>query len=257
VAFLNRDFTLKKYNELLDAFKKAGYNFQTLEDFVLSPLPKVVILRHDVDSWPLNALQIAELENTLGIKATYYFRKSPLSFKESIVKKIVEYEHEIGYHYEDLSVTNGNYEKAIKRFIENLSFFRNYYPVTTISMHGRPLSKYDSKDLWEKYDYHSYGLLAEPYLDIDFNEILYLTDTGNRWDGDKYSIRDYVRSKYSYGIHNTDEMIKHIHQALLPDRIMLNAHPARWNDNIIKWCIRYYLLTKPKYQVKKWIKKLR
>jgi len=251
---LNRDFTVRKYKELLDAFKEAGYEFQTVEDYVRKPNSRVVILRHDVDSWPQNALQMAELENELGIKSTYYFRKSWLSFQERIVQNIVGYGHEIGYHYEDLSVTNGNYEKAIKRFSENLSFFRQYYPVTTIAMHGRPLSKYDSKDLWNKYNYHSYGLLAEPYLDFDFNEILYLTDTGNRWDGGKYSIRDCVKSKYSYDIHTTDELIHYIQGGLLPDRIMLNVHPGRWNNSFIKWLIRYYILTLPKYQIKKLVK---
>ena len=254
---MNRDFTVRKYKELLDAFKKAGYEFQTVESYVKKPINRVVVLRHDVDSWPQNALQMAELENELGIKSTYYFRKSWLSFQERIVQKIVGYGYEIGYHYEDLSVAKGNYEKAIKRFSENLSFFRQYYPVTTIAMHGRPLSKYDSKDLWNKYNYHSYGLLAEPYLDFDFNEILYLTDTGNRWDGGKYSIRDCVRSKYAYNIHTTDELIKHIRGGLLPNKIMLNVHPARWNDDYFKWMLRYYILTLPKLFIKKTVKRRR
>ncbi len=136
-----RDFTVRKYSELLDAFKEAGYEFQTVESYVKKPINRVVILRHDVDSWPQNALQMAKLENTLGIKSTYYFRKSWLSFQEKIVQKIESYGHEIGYHYEDLSATKSNYEKAIIRFRENLSFFRQYYQVTTIAMHGRHLSK--------------------------------------------------------------------------------------------------------------------
>jgi hypothetical protein len=250
----DRDFTVRKYSELLDAFKEAGYDFQTVENYVRKPNNRVVILRHDVDSWPKNALQMAELENKSSIKSTYYFRKSWLSFKENIVQRIVGYGHEIGYHYEDLSSAKGNYKKAIKRFRENLSFLRKYYPVTTIAMHGRPLSKWDSKDIWNKYDYHSYSLITEPYLDFNFNEIFYLTDTGNRWDGDKYSIRDYVQSAYSYEIHNTNELIKHIQGGLLPNKIMLSVHPARWNNSFIKWWIRYYILTFPKLLIKKSIK---
>jgi hypothetical protein len=83
----DRDFTVRKYKELLDAFQEAGYNFQTVEDYVRKPKSRVVILRHDVDSWPQNAFQMAELENKLGIKSTYYFRKSWLSFQENIVQK--------------------------------------------------------------------------------------------------------------------------------------------------------------------------
>jgi hypothetical protein len=50
-----------------------------------------------------NALQMAKVESEKGIVATYYFRKSMLSFNEAVVRGIVELGHEIGYHYEDLA----------------------------------------------------------------------------------------------------------------------------------------------------------
>ena len=37
-----------------------------------------------------------------------------------------------------------------------------------------------------------YGIIAEPYFDLDFDEVFYLTDTGRRWDGDDVSVRDKV-----------------------------------------------------------------
>jgi hypothetical protein len=57
-------------------------------------------------------------------------------------------------------------------------------------MHGSPLSKYDNKMLWGKYDYHDFGIIGEPYFDVNFEEVLYLTDTGRRWDGKAVSVRD-------------------------------------------------------------------
>jgi|SRR5690625_113581 len=47
-----------------------------------------------------------------------------------------------------------------------------------------------SRDLWKWYSYRDYGIIAEPYFDLDFSRVLYLTDTGRRWDGDKVSVRD-------------------------------------------------------------------
>src|SRR5690625_8018545 len=47
-----------------------------------------------------------------------------------------------------------------------------------------------SRDLWKWYSYRDYGIIAEPYFDLDFSRVLYLTDTGRRWDGDKGSVRD-------------------------------------------------------------------
>src|SRR5690625_6415775 len=35
-----------------------------------------------------------------------------------------------------------------------------------------------SRDLWKWYSYRDYGIIAEPYFDLDFSRVLYLTDTG-------------------------------------------------------------------------------
>ncbi|HAF30100.1 MAG TPA: hypothetical protein DCG75_13750, partial [Bacteroidales bacterium] len=128
----------------------------------------------------------------MGIHGTYYFRILPKSFKPEIVKKIADLGHEIGYHYDDLAVCKGDYPKAFERFQKNLHILRTLAPVQTICMDGSPLSKFDNKHLWQKYDYKSLGILGEPYLDIDFNKVFYLTDTGRRWDGWKTSVRDKV-----------------------------------------------------------------
>lgn len=79
---------------------------------------------------------------------------------------------------------------AIREFERNLEKLRKISPVKTICMYGSPLSKYDNKKLWEKYDYRDYGIIAESYFNIDFNEVFYLSDTGRRWGGDSVSVRD-------------------------------------------------------------------
>jgi len=251
------DFTYRKYRELLKVLIEHKYQLGSLVAYMESPAPKCCIVRHDVDSWPSNALQMAKLEAELEISATYYFRISPLSFEKNIISSIVALGHELGYHYEDLTMHNGNMEKAIASFQNNLKHFREFYPVKTIAMHGKPLSRWNNLDLWKKYDYREFGLVCEPYLSLNYDEILYLTDTGNCWDGHKYSIRDEVNSAFNYKIHSTDDLINHIHNQQLPDRILMNIHPARWNDSLLRWIIRYYILTLPKYQTKKWVKQWR
>lgn len=252
-----RDFTLEMYSILCNKLDLAGYQFQTVESFIEKPSPRAVIIRHDVDSWPANALHMARIEAEHNIKATYYFRKSRLSFNRRIILSIVSYGHEIGYHYEDLANSNGKLDAAMKTFTKNLEFFRGYYPVKSIAMHGKPLSRWDSKDLWKYCNYRKFGLIAEPYLDIDFTKVMYLTDTGNCWDGNRYSIRDHVKSHYNHEMHSTTDVLNNIEQGKMPDQIMLNVHPARWNNNPIKWFVRYYLLTLPKYQAKIWLKLFR
>ena len=50
---------------------------------------------------------------------------------------------------------------------------------------GSPMSKYDSKDMWKEFNYKDYGIIGEPYFDVNFNEVMYLTDTGRTWKNQK------------------------------------------------------------------------
>lgn len=233
---MKRDFTLSVYKELLEELKNAGYQFYTFEKFCQNkPQGKIVILRHDVDLKPKNSYETAKIENELSICSSYYFRIVPQSNKPHVIKEIAALGHEIGYHYEDLVIAKGNKYKAIEHFIKHLEYFRNFYPVCTICMHGSPTSRFDNKRLWVKYDYHDYGILGEPYFDINFNQCLYLTDTGRCWNGSKFSIRDKVSGKYNFNFKSTFEIIRAIEDNTLPDQIMIATHPQRWSDSIYIW----------------------
>ncbi|MGE5348556.1 MAG: hypothetical protein ACM3NP_04665 [Actinomycetota bacterium] len=187
-----RDFTTDRLQLLLSSLKSAGYGFTTVAGYLHDLPSPAVILRHDVDARPVNSLRCAEMENRLGISGTYYFRTVSKAWDEGVIREIHRLGHEIGYHYEDLAVAGGRFERAIENFGRNLARLRHLTPVETICMHGSPLTKYDNRLLWEKYDYRDFGIKGEPYFDIDFNTVLYLTDTGRRWNGDRYSIRDRI-----------------------------------------------------------------
>jgi len=250
-----RDFTLRVYNELLNTIKIGNYTFQTLEEFLTNPAKRVVILRHDSDIWPGNDLKMAEIEKEHGITATYYFR-IPHTFDANIIKQIRDLGHEIGYHYENLVDANGDFKKAIESFKYNLLRLREIYPVKTVAMHGRPLSKWDSRLLWSKYNLLDFGLIGEPYLSIDYTSVFYLTDTGSRWDGGNVSIRDTVSNNYDHSIRTTFQLINNFKNNKLPDQILINAHAARWNDNLFIWVYRY-LLQKTKNSAKYFFKLLK
>ena len=83
---MKRDFTVRKYGELLDAFTEAGYNFQRVEDFIQKPNAQVVVLRHDVDLRNWAAIRLAKYEASKGIKSKYYFRKSKSSNSRGLSK---------------------------------------------------------------------------------------------------------------------------------------------------------------------------
>jgi hypothetical protein len=229
------DFTVTKYKQLLINLKKQEFDFQTFRDFIQLAIPKSIILRHDVDLLPNNSLVFAKIQNQHNIKGVYYFRAVPESWDENVIKEISDLGHEIGYHYECLTTTNGNLEKGIKDFENNLNSLRKLAPVSTICMHGSPMSKYDSKDLWKKYNYKDFGIIGEPYFDIDFTKVLYLTDTGRKWDGNKVSVRDKVNSNFRVKFHSTDDIINAAKNKKLNNQIMFTFHPQRWNDNKYLW----------------------
>lgn len=229
------DFTVEIFKELLGELKRKNYNFVRLEDYFNCKSEKTIILRHDVDRLPGNALRFAEILNNYDIKGTFYFRITKESFDEDIIKKIISSGHEIGYHYEDLKFAKGDYEKAFELFKNNLSELRKYYPVKTICMHGSPLFKWDNKKIWDKYSYKELGIIAEPYLDLDFNKIFYLTDTGRRWNGERVSVRDKVKSNFKESYRTTKEIILAIKEEKFPLQTIFTFHPQRWSDNIIYW----------------------
>lgn len=229
------DFTVKKYIQFLDSIVEKGYTFQTFKESLNSISLKSIVFRHDVDLLPNNSLIFAKIQHELGIKGVYYFRAVPESWDEDIISKISELGHEIGYHYECLTTCKGNLNLAINDFEKNLTSLRKLAPVSTICMHGSPMSKYDSKDLWNMFSYRDFGIIGEPYFDIDFSKVAYLTDTGRRWDGEKVSVRDKVSTSFTHSFKTTDDIIIAAKNRGLPNQIMFTFHPQRWNNNPYLW----------------------
>jgi len=259
------DFTLATYKTLLSALRSAGYSFVTMEQLASLPSSddRVVCLRHDVDLRADRSLRIAEIEHAMGVRAVYYFRVVPESNQPDVIRQIAALGHEIGYHYEDMSLCDGDVARAYDHFVEHLAYFREFYPVRTICMHGAPTSRYDGRDLWQSYDYHSLNLVCEPYLDLDYSRLFYLTDTGRRWDGYKVSLRDkipvYQDQWTAQGLtfHSTDDIVSALRSGRLASpQLLITTHPQRWTDSTIGW-LRELLTQSAKNVVKRVLVSLR
>lgn len=262
-----KDFTSQAYRRLIIALKQAGFRFLTMADFAEHQGEKVVCLRHDVDLRAVNSLHTAELENELGVCATYYFRVVPESNQPDIIRRIAELGHEIGYHYEDMSIADGDVSKAYAHFCEQLAYFRTFYPVRTICMHGAPTSRYDGRDLWKTYEYHALGITCEPYLDLDYSKVLYLTDTGRCWDGYNVSVRDKIPvwqddwTRKGLTFRTTGDILLALSNHLSPlgqyeGSLLFTTHPQRWTDSSVLW-LKELLLQSAKNIVKRALIKLR
>jgi hypothetical protein len=262
------DFTILSYSNLLDTLLNQDFSFLNVKDFVTNHTNKCIALRHDVDALPRNALQFAKIQYNTGIVGTYYFRILPQSFNEKVIKEVAELGHEIGYHYETMDTCLGNIDKAYTEFCRNLEMFRKLVPIVTVCMHGSPVSKFDNREIWRKYDYRKLNIITEPYFDIDFSETLYLTDTGRKWNGRNLSIRDKglgitnkelgeedfkewmvkpisgslinmspksIDFQNKYKFRSTAEIFRAAQKGELPAKIMMTIHPQRWTDKPLPW----------------------
>jgi len=229
-----RDWTLDKYEELCAAVLAAGYTVRRIDEYLLEPVRPCVLLRHDIDRIPGNALAMAELEAQLGIRATYYVRKVPSAYDDGLVSRLDSLGHEVGYHYEVLSKTKGNVDAALELFSSELAELRVHAPIRTASSHGSPLSPWDSLDIWHHASPSDFGLLGEAYLQIDYSDVAYYTDTGRSWFAEGTNLRDRVESKdlELETVRTTDELVAIVEAKRYP-AICIQTHPERWNATAI------------------------
>jgi hypothetical protein len=290
------DFTVRTYESLLKALKGHSSGFYGFAEIVSGGITSYNVLRHDVDRKPENALVLAKAEAAAGIRASYHFRMGNRMKQDGIISAIAGLGHEIAYHYEDLTssfgrsaLISGNVNEemagnAFERFRANLEHLRQLADVNVISMHGSPLSGVDNRLLWKYYDYRAWGIVCEPYFDIDVSKVLYLTDTGRRWNGDRSNIRDRgfsadsggVNGQYGdwkacpvpgsmmnmtkegllfrsrFQIRRTSDLIAQSEKGSLPDRLIINTHPQRWTDSAMPWFTEY-LTQNIKNQIKRMI----
>jgi len=230
-----RDFTLSSFRFLVESLLCRGFVFLDLESFIGSDDRKKVFLRHDVDRYTMQVVMFAELEQELGICSTYYFRMPQSCQHREIIKTVSVHACRVGYHYEDLSASRGDLPHAIRSFEENLSYLRTLAPVNSICMHGNALSTVNNLDLWKAHDFRKYRLQGDPYLSIDHNKVLYLTDTGRRWNGKGISRWDKVKNAHDYHPKSTSGIIEDINNDYLPSAIHICVHPEHYHDNVMSW----------------------
>jgi len=189
-----KDFTFDTFKDILHSFRANDYEIMPFIDSLKSSevTTRHVILRHDVDRFPLQTQQMALMEAANNIKSTYFFRIIPSVFKPEIIREVAKLGHEIGYHYEDLSLCGGDPKKSIDHFARSLDRLRKFYPVETICMHGSPLSKWDNKTIWQKYDYKQYGIIADTSYDGEVlvfrNSLQFLNDTLDGFNATRVSL---------------------------------------------------------------------
>jgi hypothetical protein len=222
---------------LCAAIIAAGYTVWPIASYLTDKeVPeRVVLLRHDIDRRPGSALRMAQLEHEMELRATYYVRMTRAAFRPVVLAEISALGHEVGYHYETLAKARGNVQRALALFGQELTRLRQVCDVRTASMHGAPLSPYDSRDLWQHRNVSDFDLLGEAYLSLDYEKLVYLTDTGRSWTDEGCNLRDRVSQECPQpNIRSTDDLISAIREHQFA-HVCISAHPERWARNTVEW----------------------
>jgi hypothetical protein len=123
------DFTLQSYRQLIESLA-SRWQILTLRDAFAEPFKsESLILRHDIDISPTLALPMAEIEESLGIRSTYFvglhLYYNPHQPKNAnAIRTIAKMGHEIGFHYDGLV-----YHGDEARFGENLALLDRHVQI--------------------------------------------------------------------------------------------------------------------------------
>ena len=193
-----------------------------------------VMVRHDVDRRPDNALAMARLEADFGVASTYYFRVLPCAFEPRIIDSICKLGHEIGYHYEDLHLAKGDPKKAICFFSRHLDKLRQIAPVRSIAMHGSPLARQNNMAIWDHEDFANYGVI-DAILSFDYSDYTFFTDSGRTFGTSNANLRDYLgAARTEHSVRSSDDLANWLSGASA-SKIQINVHPERWNQPGLSW----------------------
>ena len=182
------DFTFDAYLKLIELVKISGYEFRNYHDYKYTE--KCVIMRHDIDNSIEKALQLAKIENSEHVSATYFVLLNTdfynVASKKSLscINEIVSLGHEIGLHFDETAY--GCEEIELKHFIAREARILSDiidYPVTTFSMH-RPNQRVLNSNLVIPGLVNAYG---HPF----FDEFKYLSDSRRTW---RESVEEIVKA---------------------------------------------------------------
>ena len=181
-------FSLKHYRHTLEMAKEKGYSFLTMHEYVVKRSEmdsdrKIILIRHDIDLDLDLALNFLEIENELGIPATYFIRihgkYNPLFYKNyKVIKQISDSGQEIGLHHDcDFAALFGkDPEGLLKHDLEILQKIIEK-PVVGISSHEPNNSRFKVGDE----DLRKFNLAYQAYSPIFLEEMKYISDSSSRW----------------------------------------------------------------------------
>lgn len=177
------EFSVKVYRETLEKAKGLGYSFPTVSELKTgsSKGEKFLLLRHDIDSSPHYALEMARLEHSLGIRSSCYVLMHSPFYNPGAPKhwddlqRIIQLGCEVGLHYETDFFEQRNID-PLEGVLGDVAALEKILRIniTSVSQH-RPASGPFLKRLNDFY--------TDAYNPDLMLNVCYVSDSGFKWRG--------------------------------------------------------------------------
>jgi hypothetical protein len=177
---------LQDYERTLRLLRDYGFDFFMVSDFARrlrsgKMLPsRFCVLRNDIDSDPDTAVAMSNIEKSLGIVGTYYFRLCTL--RPSLAEKLHDNGSEVGYHFEEIATFAFRHKISVKaeimsridairdEFRQNLNYFREMTGCapSSVASHGDFMNRVldqSNSILVDEAIRAEFGLVCEAYDD--------------------------------------------------------------------------------------------
>ena len=205
------EFTYSAYKNLMNLLQTGGYRVCSYHNW--QDAARCVILRHDIDSSLDQALELARVEQKLGLSSTYFvllssdfYNVASRSSRDKL-RALREMGHEVGLHFDEKAYPEGTTAETTARILKERDILSALLetPVTTVSMH-RPSQATLEADLVIPGMINSYGRTF-------FHDFKYLSDSRRRW---REPVEEIIRSgeydrlhilTHAFWYHEADESI--------------------------------------------------
>lgn len=178
------EFTYDAYEQLLALCKDNGFCFCSYSDYEMSD--KCAILRHDVDMSPQAALKIAELEEKMNVRSTFFvllnsgLYNPAAKIQKDSLRAIHDMGHRIGLHFDEAAYEEtADIPAQILREAGILSDILEM-KICEVSMHRPSIKTLES-------DYHIPGIINS-YSSTFFKKFKYISDSRRCWREDPIEV---------------------------------------------------------------------
>jgi hypothetical protein len=238
-------YTYNQYEELLSELTNERYIVLPIYEMIdtINDSKIIVGMRHDVDHHPFKALEMAELENTYGLRTTYYFLATASYYgnftnndierfacMEEVYQEIYSLGNEIGIHNDLLTVMiEHNFDPFDFNWNEILFYSRLGIEIKGTVAHGSIIAQKTGSN---------YQIFS------DFADSAYVEYDGQKYEIGKYSLSEfgfnyeanfinynkfYAESRGEWNVEGgLSQLIIKLRNSNPGDRIQILTHPVWW-----------------------------